>query len=122
MAIPVLPIMAIAALALFRKKKRSRSRAILVVKGESAKKASVSVGERLSIQFYERPGETWEMIDPPDSFLLGTTKLQWEPTTGDISLKTFDFEAKRPGGTEAVFSKLIDGQQETVSRIEIEVH
>ena len=124
MAFPIVPILAVAAFAIFRQKKKSKSRAIVVVQGASVDSVSLEAGERLSIQFLEGPEEEWRMTDAPDGFLLGAAKLKWEPAPGDRKLKAFNFEARRAGKTKAEFVKFIEGgdpKGTDCSKIEIEV-
>lgn len=109
MAFPILPVLAVAALAIFRPKKRPKSRAIVVIRGESADNVSLEVGERLSIQFLEESGEEWKMTDSPDGFLLGSAKLRWAEAPGERRLRNFDFSARRVGKTKAEFVKYVEG-------------
>lgn len=124
MALPIVPILAVAAFAIFRQKKRSKSRAIVVIQGASKDHVSLEAGERLSIQFLEAPGEEWRMTDAPDGFLMGAAKLKWEPAPGERKLKAFNFEAKRVGVTKAEFVKFVEGgdpKGTDCSRVEIEI-
>jgi len=124
MAFPVIPVIAIAAFAIFRQKKRPKSRAIVVIQGASKDHVSLETGERLSVQFLEGPGEEWRMTDAPDGFLLGSAKLKWEPAPGERKLKAFNFEAKRAGKTKAEFVKFVEGgdpKGADCSKIEIEI-
>jgi hypothetical protein len=101
------------------KKRRPRSKAIVVIQGATARSVSLEIGERLSIQFLESPGEEWRMIDPPDGYLLGAAKLKWEPAPGERRLKTFNFSARRAGKTKAEFVKRVEGAGGARSEIEI---
>jgi len=127
MAVQFVPVIAIAALAAhlqLKRKRRPRSKAILVIQGSSAKNVSLEVGERLSIQFLEGPGEEWRMTDAPDGYLLGAAKLKWEPAPGESRLTAFNFEGRRAGKTKAEFVKYVEGgdpKGTDCSKIEIEV-
>ncbi len=81
----------------------------MVIQGATADSIMLDLGERLSVQFLEGPGEDWKMTNAPDGFLLGSAKLKWAPGPGDKKLKTFNFESKRSGTTKAEFTKYVDG-------------
>lgn len=122
MPFPVLPVLAsVAAFAIFRRKKRSKSDAIIVIQGASSDHVSLETGERLSIHFLESPGEEWRMVDAPDGFLMGTAKVEWEPAPGERKLKAFNFSAKRAGKTKAEFVMITNGSSGNRSEIEIEI-
>ena len=126
MAVQLIPVFAIAFVAAHMrlKKRRPKSRAIIVIQGATADRTSLEVGEKLSIQFLEEQGEKWKMTDAPDGFLLGSVKLEWEPAPGEKRLKAFNFAARRPGKTKAEFVKFVEGGDPNgtdCSKIEIEV-
>jgi hypothetical protein len=116
MAFPVVPIFALvfAGAALRRRKatgkvSHKKSSAIIVIQGKNSGSVNLELGEKLSIQFIEEPGEEWKMTDAPDGFLMGAAKVKWEPAPGERRLKAFDFEARREGKTRAEFVKYVEG-------------
>lgn len=116
MAFPALPILALVFAGAALKKRKAtgkilhkKSEAIVVIQGKESRSVDLEPGERLSIQFFEMPGEEWKMTDAPDGFLMGSAKLKWAPAPGENRLKTFDFGAKREGRTKAEFVKFVEG-------------
>lgn len=123
MAIQLVPVFAIAFVAahMRMKKRKPKSRAIVVIQGATSDSVSLEAGERLSIQFVEGQGEQWVMENAPDGYLLGEARLKWQPAPGERRLKTFDFSARRAGKTKAEFVKHVEGAGGDRSKIEIEV-
>ncbi len=124
MAFYYIPVLAIAVIAAKLRRKRPKSKAIVVIRGETTDRISLTVGERLSIQFIEGSAEEWKMTDSPDGFLVGTAKLKWEPAPGEQRLKAFNFAARRPGNTKAEFVKFVEGGDPNgtdCSKIQIEI-